>query len=197
MNLDFLDVLSQPTQKATGTKGTLGTSNIGAVLRVPNVVSEVGNKGNKTPVPTADTEDCSRLFPSCSQSPEEEKPNVYAPVPNVPTVPKEDEQLWNVEIKEHKVAPGASLAPEKRYAGERQVLAWVRARCKIRRACWGAEKFLYRDFSEWCEQSRHSPCGRELFRCILSEAFLWDTDGWQGIVLASDFEAIAARTMTQ
>ena len=87
MNLDFLDVLSQPTQKPLGTAGTLGTANVDPGLRVPNVVPTVGSIGNKMSAPTTDTESCSQVFPSCSQAPETEKPNIHADVPNAPSVP--------------------------------------------------------------------------------------------------------------
>jgi hypothetical protein len=94
MNLDFLDVLSQPIPKPSGTVGTAGTANVHAGSGVPTEIPAYGNSGNKTgntedssPTPIADTAKCSHLFPVCSQPVGTELANVYADVPAVPAVP--------------------------------------------------------------------------------------------------------------
>ena len=63
MNLDFLDVLSQPDQKQREQVGTAGTTGIHAGPSVPSDVPASGNSGNKISTPTADTEIRSHLFP--------------------------------------------------------------------------------------------------------------------------------------
>jgi hypothetical protein len=98
MNLDFLDVLSQPSPKPPGTLGTAGTVNVHAGFSVPRAIPACGNSGNKTgntedrfPIPIADTAKCSHLFPPRSQPMGTELANDYAPVPVVPAVPTQND----------------------------------------------------------------------------------------------------------
>jgi hypothetical protein len=70
-----------------------------------------------------------------------------------------------------------------------QVFRWVEARCARRDDVWGAEKFLWRDYAAWSEQSRQTPCSLELFCDSLSGSFVRESDGWLGIALADDVVA--------
>ena len=58
-----------------------------------------------------------------------------------------------------------------------QVYRWVSARCTRSIRAWGAEKFLYRDSTEWCEGSSQGPCCRRSFAMILDQSFERDADG--------------------
>jgi len=177
MNLDFLDVLSQPTQKHWEQVGTVGTSGIHADLSVPGVVPAFGNSGNKMPVYTAGAGTCSLLFPVCSQVLGEEKPNIYEAVPTVPTVPKENREACNAEA-------GGQIDGE---TAKMQMSRWLDTRCTLSHRAWGAEKFLYRDHVAWCHQHWQIPGSRELFCTILSESFHRDAEGWQGLCVAADW----------
>jgi hypothetical protein len=176
MNLDFLDVLSLPIQKTAGTLGTAGTASIDAGLPGSHAVLPVGNLGNQMPGSVAGDDDGSHQFPSGSPVPAAEKPCIYAAVPNVPTVPIENKQVCGA-----KEVTGPEMA--------RQVGRWLAARCTRSRRGWGAEKFLYRDFRDWCQQSGQTAIPREHFAGILNESFERDMDGWQGLCLAVDFAA--------
>jgi len=180
MNLDFLDVLAQHTQKTMGTVGTTGTSGGHTGLSVPKVVSEDGNNGNKLLGPAACADACSQVFPACSQAMGTESLNVYATVPNVPCVPRENEQACK----------GADAdSPVKKESAAIQLPRWLRTRCTRSKRAWGSEKFLYRDYIEWCQQYHQASCSQALFSTILSESFQRDGNGWQGLCLAVDFTA--------
>ena len=64
---------------------------------------------------------------------------------------------------------------------------WLRSRCAQSWRVWGSEKSLWGDYSAWCEQHKQLACRRELFCEIMSEVFMRDGDGWQGVALAIDF----------
>jgi hypothetical protein len=184
MNLDFLDVLSQPKQKHREQAGTAGTGRIHAGLSVPSVVPAIGNSGNKISVPTAGTRTCSHLFPVCSQSLGTERPNVYAAVPAVPGVPNEKQQPC-------KNSDGDS--PAEGDLVEVQVSRWLGARCTRSRLAWGAEEFLYRDYLGWCQKHNQAPGSLEQLAVILDESFQREGNGWQGLCLAVDFAASKPR----
>ena len=176
MNLDFLDVLSQPTQKTAGTLGTVGTASIDAGLPGSHAVLPVGNLGNQMLGSVAGDDDGSHRFPSGSQVPPAEKPCIYAAVPNVPTVPTENEQVCGA-----KELTGPQMA--------RQVSGWIGARCTRTLRAWAAEKFLYRDYLGWCQQSSQPAISAEHFAAILDTSFGREMDGWQGLCLAVDWAA--------
>lgn len=71
-----------------------------------------------------------------------------------------------------------------------QVSRWVGARCVRSPRAWGAEKFLYLEFAEWCRQHKQASCSRELFCAVLNESFQRDEAGWQGLCLAVDFAVL-------
>ena len=177
MNLDFLDVLSQPAQQNVGTLGTSGTSRSDAGLRVPNGVPEMGNDGNKIASAINSTPICSPAFPSRSQSSGTGKPGIYAAVPIVPAVPNLKDQV-SAELDSR--------------AAEVQVAGWIVARCTRPhdpRKVWGSEKSLYGDCVAWCEQRGQTPCSREQFCWIVDLLFQRELDGWQGLCLAVDWAA--------
>jgi len=180
MNLDFLDVLAKPMQKTMGTVGTTGTRGSHAGLSVPEAVYEDGNNGNKLLGPAAGADACSQVFPTCSQALGTEIPNVCATVPNVPCVPRENEQACNDADAGSRVRKEAAAI---------QLPRWLRARCISSRQAWGSEKFLYSDYSAWCQQYHQASCSQALFSTILSESFQRDGNGWQGLCLAVDFAA--------
>ena len=177
MNLDFLDVLSQPAQQNVGTLGTSGTSRSDAGLRVPNGVPGIGNDGNKAAFSVDVTQHCSPAFPSRSQASGTGKPGIYAAVPIVPAVPNLKDQV-SAELDSR--------------AAEVQVAGWIVARCTRPhdpRKVWGSEKSLYGDCVAWCEQRGQTPCSREQFCGILDVLFQREMDGWQGLCLAVDWTA--------
>jgi len=180
MNLDFLDVLSQPKQKHREQAGTAGTGRIHAGLSVPSVVPAIGNSGNKISVPTAGTRTCSHLFPVCSQSLGTERPNVYAAVPAVPGVPNKKEQVFQD-------ADADSLAEAELVTV--QVFRWLGARCTRSGRAWGAEEFLYRDYLGWCRGHNQTPGSLKQVAALLDEFFQRDGNGWQRLCLAVDFAA--------
>lgn len=187
MNLDFLNVLSQPTQERwepVGTLGTLGTSSIHEGSSVPNADPAIGNTGNKIPVPHAGAGACSQLFPVCSQSLGTETPNVHAAVPNVPVVPNEKEHVYQD-------ADADSLAEAELVTV--QVSRWLGARCTRSGRAWGAEEFLYRDYQGWCRGQNQTPASPKQVAVILDESFQRDGNGWQGLCLAVDFAASKPR----
>jgi len=183
MNLDFLDVLSQPEQKHREQVGTEGTGSVLAPLSVPGTSPATGNRGNKIPAPTANAETCSHVLPVYSQSVGTGRPNVDAPVPGVPGVPSENGQVRNAET--------GVLAEQETV--KTQVLSWVGARCAWSPFVWGSEESLYQDYREWCQDCSQPPCPRELFCTILSEWFQRDAEGWQGLCLAVDLETSRTR----
>ncbi len=71
-----------------------------------------------------------------------------------------------------------------------QVSRWMAARCVRARRAWAAEKFLYRDYVDWCRQQESRPCPRELFVEILDQLFRREMDGWEGIALAMDVATV-------
>ena len=71
----------------------------------------------------------------------------------------------------------------------RQVSRWMAARCVRSSRAWGAEKFLYRDYLGWCQQSSQPAISQEQFVAILDETFQRDGNGWQGLCLATDWGA--------
>ena len=180
MNLDFLDVLSQPTQERWEPVGTLGTNSIHAGSSVPNADPAIGNTGNNISVPTDGTESCSHLFPVCSQSLGTETPNVHAAVPNVPVVPNEKEQVC--QDADADSLAGAELVKV-------QVCRWLGARCTRSGRAWGADEFLYRDYLGWCRGQNQTPGSPKQVAAILNESFQRDGNGWQGLCLAVDFAA--------
>jgi hypothetical protein len=163
MNLDFLNVLSQPTQE---TPGTLGTVNIDAGLAGSQTILPVGNHGNQIPAPLAGYDAGSQWFPSGSQVQGAEKPSIYADVPKVPPVPGDE-------------LTGPQMA--------RQVSRWIDARCTRSLRAWAAEKFLYRDYLGWCQRSSHPAISLERFGAVLDTSFEAGMDGWQGLCLAADW----------
>jgi hypothetical protein len=179
MNLDFLDVLSQPNQKHREQVGTAGTGGVLTRLSVPSTSPGGGNSGNKITAPTANAQTCSHVFPVYSQSVGTERPNVDAAVPAVPGVPSENGQFRNAET--------GVLAEQETV--EKQVLRWVGARCAWSPFVWGSEESLYQDHREWCQDSSQPPSPRELFSAVLDELFQRELDGWQGVCLAVDFAA--------
>jgi hypothetical protein len=179
MNLDFLDVLSQPNQMHREQVGTAGTGGIHANLNVPSTSPASGNSGNKIPAPTANAETCSHVFPVYSQSMGTERPNVDAAVPAVPGVPSENEQFRNAET--------GVLAEQE--TAKKQVLRWMDARCAWSQCVWGSEQSLFHNYGQWCRQNSLPPCSRELFAAVLDEPFQRELDGWQGLCLAVDFAA--------
>jgi hypothetical protein len=87
-------------------------------------------------------------------------------------------------------APGlfsiANPLPAEKDDAASQIFRWVEARCARRDGLWGAEKFLWRDYEAWTQQSKQSASPRELFRETLNQCLDREADGWQGIALASD-----------
>ncbi len=79
--------------------------------------------------------------------------------------------------------------PAEKDAAASQILRWVEARCARRDGVWGAEKFLWRDYDAWSQQSKQSACPRELFRETMNQCFDCEGDGWRGIALAVDVAA--------
>ena len=179
MNLDFLDVLSQPNQKHREQVGTAGTSSIHAGPSVPSDVPASGNSGNKTSVPTAGTATRSHLFPACSQSLGTERTNVDAAVPAVPGVPDENVPVCNAETD--------TLIDCK--TARPQVSRWLDARCAKSQRAWGSEKSFYHDYRAWCQTHNQRPCSQELFCTILNEWFQRDAEGWQGLCVAPDWRS--------
>jgi hypothetical protein len=179
MNLDFLDVLSQPPQKHREQMGTPGTACILPAWRVPSADPASGNDGNKKSVLTAGAGICTHLFPVCSQSVGTEKPSVYAVVPAVPSVPAKNEHVLSTETRELDDLKIARI----------QVSRWLGARCARSRHVWGSEKSLYHDYREWCQRRNQLPWSSTLFCSVLNESFDRELDGWQGLSLAADFAA--------
>ena len=179
MNLDFLDVLSQPNQMHREQVGTAGTGGIHANLNVPSTSPASGNTGNKIPAPTANPETCSHVFPVCSQGLGTERPNVDAAVPAVPGVPDENVQFGNAET--------GVLAEQE--TAKKQMLRWIDARCAWSQGVWGSEESLFRDYVQWCRKNSLPPCSKELFSAVLDESFQRELDGWQGLCLAVDVAA--------
>jgi hypothetical protein len=70
-----------------------------------------------------------------------------------------------------------------------QVSRWLSARCARSRRAWGAEKFLFRDYMEWCQQHSQPAVSPEQFAGILSESFSRESGGYQGLCLRTDWEA--------
>ncbi len=171
MNLDFLDVLSQPTQETVGTARTVRTDSIHATLPVPNAVLAVENHENQMPRSPVGAGDGAQWFPSGSQTLGTETPNLLADVPEVPKVPNEGEQLCTERARV-------------------QVSRWMAARCMQSRRVWAAEKFLYRDYTAWCQQYHQSPFPRELFCAMLNKLFQREENGWQGVCLATDVATV-------
>jgi hypothetical protein len=87
MNLDFLNILSQPRQKRWERVGTLGTGRSHAGLSVPTRVPAIGKTGNTRSGYPSGTGACSQLFPISSQVLGSEGPNLHEAVPNVSNVP--------------------------------------------------------------------------------------------------------------
>jgi hypothetical protein len=83
----------------------------------------------------------------------------------------------------------ANPLPAEKDAAASQIFRWVEARCARRSDVWGAEKFLWRDYEAWTQQSKQSACPWELFRETLNQSLDREADGWQGIALASDVAA--------
>jgi hypothetical protein len=83
----------------------------------------------------------------------------------------------------------ANPLPAEKNAAASQIFRWVEARCARRDGVWGAEKFLWRDYEAWSQQSKQSTCPRELFRETLDQCFDRRADGWPGIALAIDVAA--------
>jgi hypothetical protein len=70
---------------------------------------------------------------------------------------------------------------------KQQVSRWLGARCTRSQRAWGAEKFLYRDYREWCQQFSQAAIPLEQFAGILDESFAREVNGWQGLCLAMDW----------
>jgi hypothetical protein len=177
MNLDYLDVLWRPTPKHREQVGTMGTGSFNADASVPDVVATGGNNGNKLSVSSAHNGVCSQSFPGCSQAFGTENPNVYAVVPTVPSVPKENQRTCDTE----------GGGPTDRETAKIQMSRWLGTRCAVSHRAWSAEKFLYRDYVAWCQQQRQVPCTGEVFGAILSESFHREAEGWQGLCVAMDW----------
>jgi len=94
MNLDFLDVLSQPIRETVGTARTVRTDRIHASLPVPNPVLAVGNRENQAPGSPVGEGNGSQWFPPGSRALGTEMANLFAVVPKVPRVPNENEQVY-------------------------------------------------------------------------------------------------------
>jgi hypothetical protein len=82
---------------------------------------------------------------------------------------------------------------EREKAATIQVSRWLGARSTRAQRAWGAEKFLYCDYTAWCHQHNQSAYCRELFCAILNESFPRELNGWQGICLAVDFARATER----
>jgi hypothetical protein len=54
---------------------------------------------------------------------------------------------------------------------------------------WGAEKFLYRDYVNWCQQFNQPAILAEQFAGVLNESFVRELEGWHGLCLAVDWAA--------
>ena len=67
------------------------------------------------------------------------------------------------------------------------VLGWTAIRCAKAQGSWSAERFLYRDYREWCFVEGYTAVGIETFRTILSNGFARAGDGWYGLCLGADF----------
>ena len=80
---------------------------------------------------------------------------------------------------------------ERQAAAKQQISRWMAARCTCPtnpRRVWGSEKFLYRDYLGWCQQTNQAACPCKSFSAILTESFRREADGWQGIYLTEDFD---------
>ena len=113
MNLDFLDVLSQPAQENVGTMGTLGASSIDAGFRVPTGIAAIGNNGE----PSSFLRRCHPnvlTLPPRSQSPGTGKSMFSSPLfPLFPLFSTKKEQVCaKLDIR-----------------AEVQVAGWIAARC--------------------------------------------------------------------
>ena len=76
--------------------------------------------------------------------------------------------------------------PAEKDAAASQIFRWVEGRCARLDGVWGAEGFLWRDYTAWSQQSEQSAFPRALFRETLNRFFDREADGWQGIALAID-----------
>jgi hypothetical protein len=163
MNLDFLDVLSQPTTKVRGQEGTRGTTSVHEGRGVPPTVPLSGTMRDKPAATNANTGICPTVSPSRPAPQEASKALHPAAVPFVPVCPAQEERVL--------------------------IFPWLRDRCARSWRAWGSEKSLWDDYCAWCEQQMQRACRRELFCETMNESFCRDGTGWQGVCLRGDFAA--------
>ena len=161
MNLDFLEVLSQPLTRVEGHCGTQGTTSVHAGRSVPPIVPLSGTTRDNLSGGDANAGLCPAVSPSCPAPQETSKALFHGPVPAVPLCPPQNERVL--------------------------ISRWLRNRCARSRQAWGSEKSLWRDYCVWCEQHKQPACPCEVFYATMNESFTREEDGWQGIMLAIDF----------
>lgn len=160
MNLDFLEVLSEPTRKVEGHCGTQGTARVHAAPSVPSTYSLSGTLRDNLSAVDASAGICPAVSLSRPAPPEASKESYYAAVPLVPQCPPQNEGVL--------------------------IFRWLRNRCKRSRHVWGSEKSLWSDYCTWCEQQKEPACCRELFCETMNDSFTREEDGWKGVILAID-----------
>jgi hypothetical protein len=161
MNLDFLEVLSQPVTKVEGRCGTQGTTSVHAGRGVAPTVPLSGTPRDNRSAADANASNCPEVSPSCPAPQEATKALSHAAVPRVPQCPAQNEGV--------------------------RISRWLRYRCTRSWQVWGSEKSLWEDYCAWCEQHRQPHCRRELFCETIDESFTRKDNGWQGVVLSIDF----------
>jgi hypothetical protein len=72
-------------------------------------------------------------------------------------------------------------------AARPMVLGWTATRCAKAPGAWSTERFLYRDYREWCFAEGYTAVGIETFRAILNDGFSRAGEGWYGLCLGLDF----------
>ncbi len=168
MNLDFLDVLSQPIPNHREQVGTAGTASVHAGCTVPTAIPDCGNSGNKivktedsSPVPIADNAKCSHVFLVCSQPAGTGLTNVYAVVPNVPGVPS--------KISMPAPEAGSDHPPDTADAWREDFARWLDSACVCLPRCFGGVSRLHRAFCKWEVQRGGAPSTRDTFEKLLTE----------------------------
>jgi hypothetical protein len=161
VNLDFLEVLSQPMTKVEGHCGTPGTTGVHAGRSVPSTDPLSGTMRDNLSATDASAGICPAVSLSRPAPQEASKALDYAAVPLVPQCPPQNEGVL--------------------------IFRWLRNRCARSCQAWGSEKALWNDYCDWCGQHKEPACRRELFCKTMNESFTREDDGWQGVILAIDF----------
>jgi hypothetical protein len=91
-------------------------------------------------------------------------------------------------VREHR-GEVFEILRERQDRAKHQISHWLATRCARSRRAWGAERFLHKDYSQWCQRSNQPAVSPELFASILSELFRRDGPGWVGLCLKSDWAA--------